>query len=683
MKKRRAPVWERLKVCLVGAGMAMGFGAWAQASPSSSQNSFDVDLSIIDKKTAPCDDFYQYACGGWLEKAQIPEDRPMWSRSFSTIDQGNREKLKGILEKYAQGDSKPENPYSKKLGDFYHACVSEDSIEKNSLGELNTELKSIEQLTDVKQLAPLIAKLHLEGADVFFDFGEEQDAKDSTQVIGTVDQGGKGLPDRDYYLKNDPKMREIKKQYLEHVTRVFQLLGEDSSHARSQAQVVLEIESSLAQASLSRVDRRDPLNVYHRLERAGLKTRAPLFGWDEYFNNLNAEETKSLQAINIAVPDFVSEFNSLLKKTSLLNLKTYLSWRLVDAFTEALPARFIQEKFDFVSRALSGQKKIESRWKRCVKATDNQLGFALGRSFVEIAYGEDGKAKSQSMIKNIESAFQALLKKLPWMDESTKREALRKLGKINNKIGYPDHWRNYDALKVDRNSYLKSLISARGFMSQYELSKIGRPVDKNEWQMTPPMVNAYYNSSMNEIVFPAGILQYPFFNRLSPDTSNFGAIGVVMGHELTHGFDDQGRKFNAEGNLTDWWSEKVEQDFVKKAACVEQEYSSFEALPGLFVNGKLTLGENIADQGGMALSYSAWRASLIREPSSSGVSPNGSGLVPEQKFFLAFAQSWCQKEQEQFTRMRVTTLSQFEPFAKAFGCAPSSKMAPENRCKVW
>jgi endothelin-converting enzyme/putative endopeptidase len=323
------------------------------------------------------------------------------------------------------------------------------------------------------------------------------------------------------------------------------------------------------------------------------------------------------------------------------------------------------------------------------------MGFALGRSFVEVAYGKEGKIKSQAMIKNIESAFQAKLKDLAWMDDATRIEALRKLSKINNKIGYPDHWRNYDSLRVDRKSFLKSLIAAREFGSKYELAKIGKPVDKNEWDMTPPMVNAYYSASMNEIVFPAGILQYPFFNRESPGTSNYGAIGVVMGHELTHGFDDQGRKFNAEGNLTDWWGEKVAQNFEKNATCVADEYSAFEALPGLHVNGRLTLGENIADHGGMALSYSAWRASQIREPSSSQAS-SGASLTDEQKFFVAFGQSWCQKEQEQLSRMRVTTdphspsryrvngtVSQFAPFAKAFSCASGTKMAPVNRCTVW
>jgi putative endopeptidase len=654
----------------------------------------DVDLTILDPKISPCEDFYQYACGGWLAKTEIPADRPMWNRSFSTIDQNNRLILDKILKSYASGKIEPANPYGKLLGDFYGACMDDQAIETKALPEFKKQLHEIDQLTDVKSLAPLLAQLHREHVGAFFNFGQEQDAKDSTQVIGGADQGGLGLPDRDYYLKDDAKTVRIRDLYREHVQKMLTMV-DPKADAKTDASTIMRIETALAQASMPRVERRDPSNVYHRLERKGLVERAPLFDWATYLNTLDPATTAQLQTINVAVPDFFVGFNQLLKSASLADLKTYLKWHFLNSTTEALPKRFQNEHFHFVSTALSGQKEIEPRWKRCVRAADSELGFALGRAFVDVAYGQEGKAKSQDMIHEIEAQMHAVLDSLSWMDKKTKEQAELKLSKISNKIGYPTVWRSYDGLAADRGSFLKSMQAAAAFDSEYELNKIGKPLDRNDWDMTPATVNAYYDPQLNEMVFPAGILQYPFFNRESPDALNYGAIGLVMGHELTHGFDDEGRQYDSNGNLRNWWDQKVLEDFNRRTSCVEKEYSAFEALPGLHVNGKLTLGENIADQGGMKLAYSAWKAKHGAEQASAAL-PTATAPNDEQKVFIAFAQSWCQKEQEPYTRMRITVdphspsryrvngvISQFEPFAHAFGCTAGTKMAPAQHCEVW
>jgi putative endopeptidase len=662
-------------------GSLLAIGAWADTSK-------DVDLTILDSSLSPCDDFYQYACGGWLKKTEIPSDRPMWNRSFSTIDLHNREILNGILKGYASGKNEPANPYNKLLGDFYGACMDEKQIEKTGLTDFQAQAAKIDQLADLNALPSLLATLHDEGVHALFGFYEEQDYKDATQVIGVVDQTRLGLPDRDYYLKDDAKMTEVRQLYREHITKMFGFLK--AREAKTAADAILKIETSLAKVSMARADRRTPMNIYHRLDRKGLEEKAPGFGWETYFSSFGVGSISQLQAINVTVPDYFVGLNQLLKDTSIQDLKTYLKWCFLTHSVEALPQKFVDERFQFTSKAISGQKKLEARWKRCVGMADNQVGFALGRSFVEVAYGKEGKDMSQKMVHEIENSFHQNVQSLKWMDEKTKAAAEAKLGLIRNKIGYPAVWRSYDGLAVDRHSFLTSLNRTENFTSQYYLNKIGKPVDPNEWDMTPSTVNAYYDASRNEMVFPAGILQYPFFNSEATDSLNYGAIGVVMGHELTHGFDDAGSQFDGKGNLSNWWGDSVHKSFVEKTSCVEHEYGNFEALPGMKLNGKLTLGENLADQGGIKLSYTAWKTKHPETPASTR------GPNDEQKFFIAFAQSWCQKEQEQYSRMRIVTdphspsryrvngvVSQFEPFAQTFGCKAGSAMAPTDRCSVW
>jgi endothelin-converting enzyme/putative endopeptidase len=648
----------------------------------------DVDLTILDSSQSPCQDFYQYACGGWLKKTEIPSDRPMWNRSFSTIDLHNREILNGILKGYASGKNEPANPYSKLLGDFYGSCMDEKQIEKTGLADFQAQAAKIDALADLKTLPPLLATLHGDGVRALFGFYEQQDFKDSAQVIGVVDQVRLGLPDRDYYLKDDAKMSEVRKLYREHITKMFEFLK--APEAKTAADTILKIETELAKVSMSRADRRNPTNVYHRLDRKGLKDEAPDFDWGTYFSSYAITSISGLQAINVVVPDYFVGLNQLLKETSLSDLKTYLKWCFLTQSVEALPKKFVNERFQFTSKAISGQKKLEVRWKRCVRMADTELGFALGRAFVEVAYGKEGKDMSQNMVHEIEHSFHQNVQSLKWMDEKTKTAAEAKLGLIRNKIGYPAVWRSYDGLDVDRHSFLTSLNRTENFTNQYYLNKIGKPVDPNEWDMTPSTVNAYYDPSRNEMVFPAGILQYPFFNSEATDSLNYGAIGVVMGHELTHGFDDEGSQFDGKGNLSNWWDDSVHKSFLEKTSCVEHEYGNFEALPGMKLNGKLTLGENLADQGGIKLSYGVWKS---KHPQTTA---NSSGPNDEQKFFIAFAQSWCQKEQEQYSRMRIVTdphspsryrvngvVSQFEPFAAAFGCKAGAPMAPIDRCSVW
>lgn len=656
-----------------------------------------IDESIVDRSVQPCQDFYQFACGKWLADAKIPADLPMWDRSFMAIREKNRAILRDILENYAAGKlEKPKNPDARKLGDFYSACMDEKSIEKNSLAELGAELKKLDALGSKdsdefrNQLTSLIAQFHVNGVPAFFDFGDQQDFKDATQVIGVVDQAGLGLPDRDYYLKDDAKTLEVRNLYVKHIQTVLALLGTSKAQAKTDADKILKIETFLAEHSQSRTDRRDPFKIYHRLERKGLKEITPILNWDQYFAESGVPD---VTAINVTFPEFFSGLNQLISKTDLADLKIYLKWHFVKAMIPALPNSFVAEDFQFVSQALSGQKELETRWKRCTKTVDALMGFSLGRSFVEVSYGSEGKSVTQDMIQKVEKAFQDGLKDLAWMDSKTKEQALKKLHSIVNKVGYPEVWRNYDAFKVDRKSYLKTLVSGRAFNTHYHLDKIGKPVDRKDWGMSPPTVNAYYDPSMNEMVFPAGILQPPFFSRNATPEVNYGGIGMVMGHELTHGFDDEGRNYDASGNLTDWWSPEVSKAFKAKAECVVKEYDGFESLPGLHLNGKLTLGENIADHGGIRLAYQAWSHSA----ESTAASPKvASAFTADQRFFLSFAQSWCSKKQEQLMRMLVKTdphspprfringtLSQFSKFAEVFQCKPGTPMAPVNRCEIW
>ncbi len=656
-----------------------------------------IDLRILDRSVDPCTDFYRFACGGWLAATPIPPDRPAWSRSFSEINEHNLAHLRDILDADAAGVP-PGETEERKLGDFYDTCMNEAKADTASAATLAERMRPVTALSRWSSLsapdsrpvlARLVAELQLAGAQALFDFGSQQDFRDARLVIGAADQGGLGLPDRDYYLKTDPRSVEIREAYRAHVARMFELGGAPAAEAGARANVVLATETTLARASMARVDHRDPTRVYHRLDRSGLTRLAPNFDWDAYFQLLGHPE---IQAINILVPDFFAALNVLLTETRPTDLESYLAWHLIDAAAPALGQAFVDESFRFRSHNLTGEAQLLPRWKRCLAAVDLGMGQALGRQFVAATFGADGKARADGLMTMIEGTFQATLRQLAWMDAPTRAEALRKLDLVYNQIGYPAHWRDYSALFIDRRSDLGNRMNAAAFEMERDLGKIGNPVDRSDWDMSPQTVNAYYDPSKNEMVFPAGILQPPFFGRLAPAALNDGGIGVVMGHELTHGFDDQGRKFDGQGDLRDWWTPAVAKAFEERVACVIAQYDGYPVTGGLHVNGRLTAGENIADMGGLRLAYDAFQARAKKEAAAA----NPGGLTLDQQFFVAFGQSWCTNRREAYARTLATidphsppedrvngAVSSLEAFQRAFSCPTGAPLAPVHRCRVW
>jgi putative endopeptidase len=648
-----------------------------------------VDESAIDPAVSPCDDFYLYACGNWLKRTEIPADKSTWGRGFSVIDQRNEQELRKILEAAASGQGVGSaGAYPDKIGALYASCMDEAAIEANAPAELRQQLKRIDIVKDLPGLQKEVARIHLAIGNPMFEFGQEQDFKNATLVIGVLDQGGLGMPDRDYYLQTTGKFPELRKQYQAHVEKMLTLAGEPAAQAAKDAATVMKIETALAQASMSRVDRRDPNKIYHRLDLPGIEKTTPKWSWKTYLKEMGAPE---VTAINVRSPEFFAALNKALTATPIADWKVYLRWHVVHNAAPALSKAFVDENFAFYGKALAGTAELEPRWKRCTHAVDRLVGEALGKAFVEKTFGAEGKQRTQGMVHEVESAMSANLDGLKWFDDATRAQAHEKLTAIANKIGYPDKWRNYDALEIGRESYLTNAMRASEFETHRQLAKIGKPVDRSEWGMTPPTVNAYYDPSMNEMVFPAGILQPPFFNRAAVRAVNYGAIGMVMGHELTHGFDDQGRQFDAKGNLRDWWTASVGKEFEKRAQCVVEQYDGYVAVDELKVNGKLTLGENIADLGGIKLAHAAFvKARGAGEPQKLGK------LTDEQLFFLGQAQSWCTKRRPETARMRVTVdphsppqwrvdgpMSNLPEFAAAFQCKPGDKMVRQNRCVVW
>jgi predicted metalloendopeptidase len=644
------------------------------------------DLSALDRSAAPCQDFYQFACGGWLKTHPIPNDQSRWGR-FNELAERNKEVLHQILEKSAAGPKS--NPVDARLGGFYGACLDEAAAEKKGAEPLKDEFAAIDGLSSVSGLPALLARLHGEGVGAAFEFGSDQDYKDATKVIGEVDQGGLGLPDRDYYFKTDAKSVRIRSQYVWHVAKTFGLLGDDPKTAAAEADTVMRLETALAKVSMDRVSRRDPDNVYHRLGAAELAKLSPGFDWNLYFVKTDAPASPWL---NVVSTGFASGFSTLLGSEPLADWKTYLRWHVAASRSMWLSKEFVDEAFDFGGRKLTGAKELKPRWKRCVELTDGLLGHDLGRRYVEQTFGDEGKKRTDELIKALRVSLRSDLKNLDWMAAKTRQKALEKLGSTVDKIGYPEKWRDYAGVKIDRDDLLSSIRSARMYETRRELNKIGKPVDRKEWDMTPPTVNAYYNPQMNEIVFPAGILQSPFFDRDGDQAINLGAIGVVIGHEMTHGFDDEGRKFDSKGNLTDWWTPEDGKKFEEKASCVSDQYGSYEPVPGVKLNGKLTLGENTADNGGVRLATMA-----LDELKKGGKVPaDVNGFTPEQRLYLGFAQVWCQNSTEESKRLLAATdphsdahsrvigpLSNTSEFGRAFSCKPGDAMMPAKTCRVW
>jgi len=661
-------------------GLSFTIALAAQAPPAASSIVKNLDPSV-----SPCVDFYQYACGGWMKSNPIPADQSRWG-TFEELAERNREILHQILEDAAKPATN-RDAVTQKIGDYYAACMDEKAIDAKGIAPLQPELDRIRNLKDKPELAEEIAHLHRNGVAALFEFSSGQDFKDSDSVIAQADQGGLGLPDRDYYLKTDAKSVELRQKYVAHVERIFELAGEKADKAAADAATVMRIETDLAKGSQDLVSRRDPEKVYHKLTRQELQALDPDFRWDRYLTGSGAP---AFQSVNVASPDYFKAVNAAIAKASLEDWKTYLTWHLVHSEIPFLPTRFVAENFGFYGKTLTGANELRPRWKRCVDYTDNQLGEALGRKFVERTFGAEGKQRTLKMVDALEKALGQDLQAVSWMTPATRQKALDKLKAITNKIGYPDKWRDYSSVAIRRDDAIGNGFRADQFEFLRQLNKIGKPVDRLEWGMTPPTVNAYYDPEMNNINFPAGILQPPFFDNKMDDGVNFGGIGMVIGHELTHGFDDEGRQFDAHGNLQDWWTPADAKEFESRTACLVKEYSSFSVAPGANVSGELTLGENTADNGGLRLALMA----LANTDGADGKSIDG--FTPEQRVFLSFGQIWCENAREEAERLLVQTNPHSPPrfrvngvvenmpeFQKAFACHAGQPMVSANACRVW
>jgi predicted metalloendopeptidase len=646
------------------------------------------DVSNIDKSLDPCVDFYQYACAKWMKNNPIPADYADWV-SFSEVYEYNLGVLHSILDK-ATADSPQRAGIDQKIGDYYASCMDEKAINKAGYTPLKPELARIAALKDKTEMMELVAHEGLLGPNPIFGFGASPDLHDASMTVAVIDQAGLTLPDRDYYLKDDADMVAIRKGYIEHMTKMFTMIGQTPDQAAKSATTVMQIETELAKAAMDRTLRRDPKNIDHTMALADVEATAPSFHLRRYLAAARSPEFKSL---NVANPDFFKQVNALIDATPLDSWKTYLTWQMLNAFATWLSDDFVQQDFKFAQQ-FTGQKELPVRWKRCVNAVDGSLGEALGQRYVEQTFGEEGKKRMLKMVDALEKALNRDISDLPWMTPATKKQALIKLEAIRNKIGYPDQWRDYSKVEIKREDMLGNLWRSTEFDADRKIQKIGKPVDKKEWDMTPPTVNAYYSGDHNEIVFPAGILQPPFFDRTMDDAVNFGGIGLVIGHELTHGFDDEGRKFDPQGNLHDWWTAEDNKEFEKRASCVADEYSSFASIDDLHLNGKLTLGENTADNGGARIALMALHAMMAEAKQD----PNKKidGYTPDQRYFLGFARVWCENITPELLRVAARTdphspgrwrvngvVRNMPEFQKAFGCKAGQPMAPENACRVW
>jgi predicted metalloendopeptidase len=649
-----------------------------------------LSLENMDQSVKPQDDFFLFVNGAWVKRTEIPPEFSRWG-SFNELIEKNNDALHAVAEKAAE--TKAESSTAREVqmvGDYYASGMDETAIDSAGIKPLNDELGRIDAIKDRPDLLREIAHLHTIGVGAFFAFGSGQDSKNSTMVIAHALQGGLGMPDRDYYTKTDDASKKLRDQYLEHVARMLGLAGEPDAQAKQDAGKILEMETALAQASRTRVELRDPQKNYNKMPPKDLQTLTPDWNWADYFKEIGLTEPGD---INVHQPEFFKSANEAFKARPIAEWKAYLRWQLVNAAANELSQDFVNENFRFNGTILSGTKELKVRWKRVVESTDQAIGEALGKLYVADYFPPEAKARALELIKNLKSALADRIKTLDWMDEPTKQQALKKLAAFGVKIGYPDKWRDYSLLRIDRGPFVLNALRAANFETNRDLRKIGKPVDRTEWGMTPPTVNAYYNPTMNEIVFPAGILQPPFFNAKADDAVNYGGIGAVIGHEMTHGFDDQGRQYDEVGNLRDWWTQQSADAYNARRKAVVDQYSAYEPLPGQHVNGELTQGENIADLGGVKIAYAALQKALAGKPRE-----KIGGYTPEQRFFLSYASIWREKVRDENLKLRLNIdphspghyrvngpLSNLPEFQNAFDVPEKSAMVrpADKRVNIW
>jgi putative endopeptidase len=647
-----------------------------------------LDVASIDKTADPCVDFYQYSCGGWMKNNPIPSDQARWS-VYGKLYQENQQFLWGILDQLSKQTS-GRNATQQKIGDHFGACMDEAAVNKLGAEPLQPYLKQIAAMKSYKDLPALLGSLHmsLETGGLLFNFGSNQDFENSQNVIAFAQAGGLSLPDRDYYVKTDPKSVELRDKYLVHVQNMFQLMGDKPDVAKAEAAKVVEIETALAKASLTRVEQRDPYKLFHKVDFKGLQELTPDFDWAVYTKTIGLAPQNTF---NVTQPAFYKEVENQLKTRSLDDMKTYLRWHTVHAAAPFLSDPFVNENFNFFSKTLRGVPQLRARWKRCVALVDGQLGEALGQEFVSRAFGPALKDKTNLMTKQIEQSMEEDINTLNWMSPETKKQALVKLHAIVNKIGYPDKWRDYSSVDIKPNDFLGNVQRATQFEARRDLNKIGKPLDRGEWGMSPATVNAQYNPQMNDITFPAGVLQPPLYDSKMDDAPNYGNTGGTIGHELTHGFDDEGRQFDAQGNLKDWWTKEDAKNFTDRAQCVVDQYAQYVVVDDIKINSKLTEGEDVADLGGLILAWVAWK----RQTKNMQLEARD-GLSPEQRFFVGYAQWACENDRPENLRVNAVTdphspgkyrvnglVVNMPEFEKAFSCKAGQPMVTENRCRVW
>jgi len=671
-------------------GLALlGCSAALAQTPAAPPAPVSFDRAAMDLKADPCQNFYQYACGGWRSSHSIPADKSRYGR-FDELREYNLYVLHSILEDAAKPGKHAAN--EKKVGDFYAACMDEPAIEEKGIQPIEPWLARVAAIQNQKQVLDVVAKMQAGGYRPVFAFGADADMHNSSINIAHIDQGGLTLADRDYYLKQDARMIEVRGKYLEHIQKLLALAGESAGDAAKDAKTILALETKIAEASMDRVSRRDPKNRDHKMTVVELQKQTPEIDFPRYFKLVGAAPFDSL---NVENPEFFQKLSGLLASEPLETWKTYLRWRIVKGSAPLLTKAFVDENFAFQGKYLSGQKELEARWKRCTAMTDSSLGEALGPIYVAKAFPKEAKERMDVLVAAIEESMGKDIQSLAWMSPETKKAAEEKLHKVTNKIGYPAKWKDYRKVVIKRDDFVGNARAASIFEVKRDLAKLGKPVDKSEWGMTPPTVNAYYNPSENNINFPAGILQAPFFSAKVDEAVNYGGIGVVIGHELTHGFDDQGRKYDGDGNFTNWWGPTDGPEFERRAACVADEYSGFVSVSDdkgdVHLNGKLTLGENTADNGGLKLAFMS-----MTKQAGDKISEKVDGFTPAQRFFIGFAQVWCENITPQRARelaltdphapgkFRVVGTVQNSPeFPKAFGCKTGDAMVPANACHVW